>query len=95
MRSFSVSPSHSLVTGVTEAKVAEKLKEAESETVITEVKTSNTAPTSAPMSPTPIGSSGAITISADSIQKIPPFRPRKSKEWTPPQEVPIFLYIIT
>lgn len=80
---FSVSPSHSLVAAVSEAKVAEKLKEAETEIVVKEIKTSSTAPTS----PAPIASAGPITISADSIQKIPPFKPRKSKEWVPPHEV--------
>lgn len=93
---FSVSPSHSLVTSEInqERKVEEKLKEAELE-VLKETVSSTSTP-----SPTPSASphsnshshqqhyvyhqSKPISITPDSIQPIPPFRPRKSKDWVPP-----------
>lgn len=85
---FSVSPSHSLVTGTSDKKVEEKLKEAEAE-VMKELLSSTSTP-----SPTPSLSEKnknsekrnhkPISITPDSIQPIPPFKPRKSKEWVHP-----------
>ncbi|XP_018576940.1 anoctamin-8 [Anoplophora glabripennis] len=78
---FSVSPSHSLVTQSSKdvTKSNEKLKEPESESV-TEL-TPVTTPTSVSSGSTSSHKNLGITV--NSIQEIPPFRPRKSREWTP------------
>lgn len=87
---FSVSPSHSLVTQSSKdmTKSNEKLKETESESV--KELTPVTTPTSASSGSTSSHKNLGITV--DSIQEIPPFRPRKSREWTP-AEVSLMIYI--
>lgn len=89
---FSVSPSHSLVKDVSAEKLEEKLREAESETLQEIIDSKLTTPVSTTPSPTPTtpgpttgkshSSISPVSISANSIQAIPPFKPRKSKEWT-------------
>ncbi|XP_019755048.2 anoctamin-8 isoform X1 [Dendroctonus ponderosae] len=88
---FSVSPSHNLVHSTQFKKSAEKICPD-----ATEAKKSISSHVSPMPSPsTPTNSQSSITslhrtplgITADSIQQIPPFRPRKSKEWAPPEVV--------
>lgn len=82
---FSVSPSHSLATASSESKVSEvgpvpsPLAEPRSSTAPTSPGPGTAATSCSPVKTSP------ITISAESIQKIPPFRggPRKSREWQP------------
>lgn len=86
---FSVSPSHSLVSTTvagssttTLRQSAEKLKDFENEIL----KEGTPVPTPT----TPSTSSVSVIqkpISISSIPEIPPFKPRKSKEWAPPPEV--------
>ncbi|KAJ8935020.1 hypothetical protein NQ314_013045 [Rhamnusium bicolor] len=76
---FSVSPSHSLVSASGNVrKSIEKLREAESESV------KETTPVTTPTSPSSGSASSHkhLGITVENIQEIPPFRPRKSKEWT-------------
>lgn len=77
-----MSPSHSLATASSESKVSEVCQPS---IVQEELRTSSTAPTSPGVATAAASCSPVkpITISADSIQKIPPFRPRKSREWQP------------
>lgn len=88
---FSVSPSHNLVHSTQFKKSAEKIS-----CDAPEAKKSISSHVSPMPSPsTPTNSQSSITsihrtrvgITADSIQQIPPFRPRKSKEWVPPEVV--------
>ncbi|KAL3287914.1 hypothetical protein HHI36_002370 [Cryptolaemus montrouzieri] len=87
---FSVSPSHSLVTSdnKTSKKTEVDYKEA--------LKSLATSPVT-PSGPPSIGSVTSqhkpVGISPGSIQEIPPFRPRKSKEWAPPEVKYFLLYI--
>nr|CAI5824442.1 unnamed protein product [Callosobruchus analis] len=80
---FSVSPSHSLMKTAESTRSTENLKSAEEELI--KESTPLTTPTTpgASSSSTPIEKQRGIT--ADSIREIPPFRPRKSKELTPPE----------
>lgn len=64
-------------------KSTEKIKETESVKETTPLTTPTTPGTSS--STSSHKNVGGITI--DSIQEIPPFRPRKSKEWAVPPEV--------
>ncbi|KRT84827.1 hypothetical protein AMK59_653 [Oryctes borbonicus] len=78
---FSVSPSHSLVTETTPKKVEAKIKEANAE--ILKAASATPTPAATPTTPLALNSSHpkVISITADSIQQIPPFKARKSKEW--------------
>lgn len=81
---FSVSPSHSLAHTTEHIKRStEKIKESESVKETTPLQTPTTPGTSS--STSSHKTVGGVTI--DSIQEIPPFKPRKSKEWTLPPEV--------
>lgn len=89
MYRFSVSPSHSLVTA-NESKLDFKMKELE--TVTEKISPQNSVPTStSPVSTNTIHYK-PISITPDSIQAIPPFRPRKSKEWAQPDVVSFFSF---
>ncbi|XP_015837199.1 anoctamin-8 isoform X2 [Tribolium castaneum] len=84
---FSVSPSHSLVAG-NENKLDIKLREM-SETLKETTHSQNVTPVPTPTSPAPgTAHYKPVSITPDSIQQIPPFKPRKSKEWTPAEVVP-------
>ncbi|VEN36989.1 unnamed protein product [Callosobruchus maculatus] len=80
---FSVSPSHSLMKTGESTKSTENLKSTVEEFL--KETTPLTTPTTpgASSSSTPIEKQRGITV--DSIREIPPFRPRKSKELTPPE----------
>ncbi|KAK9693808.1 hypothetical protein QE152_g33945 [Popillia japonica] len=79
---FSVSPSHSLVTETVPKKVEAKIKEANTE--ILKAASASPTPVVTPTTPPSLSSSHpkVISITADSIQPIPPFKARKSKEWS-------------
>lgn len=82
---FSVSPSHN--TGyITEnvRKSTEKLRQSDCEPLkeVTPLTTPTTPGTSSSTS-----SHKAVGVTIDRIQEIPPFRPRKSKEWVAVPEV--------
>lgn len=74
---FSVSPSHSLVAASSE----EKLRQADKE-MLKEVLSLNTL---IPLQSPQISEKKPVSITPDSIQQIPPFRPRKSKDWVHPE----------
>lgn len=86
-----MSPSHSLVKETTPEKLAEKIKEADSEVLEEIIQTKNSSPVGATPTPTSPGPTTSkpnqqqhpLSITATSIQQIPPFKPRKSKEWAP------------
>ncbi|XP_030764721.1 anoctamin-8 isoform X2 [Sitophilus oryzae] len=87
---FSVSPSHSLSHGSNVKKSQELISKPKAETPeFNKTISSNVTPVPSPT--TPSTSQSSITsshrtplgITPDSIQQIPPFRPRKSKEWIP------------
>nr|CAI5824444.1 unnamed protein product [Callosobruchus analis] len=90
---FSVSPSHSLMKTAESTRSTENLKSAEEELI--KESTPLTTPTTpgASSSSTPIEKQRGIT--ADSIREIPPFRPRKSKELTPPEVCTIYVVYLT
>ncbi|CAG9766242.1 unnamed protein product [Ceutorhynchus assimilis] len=81
---FSVSPSHSLVQAE-EAKQSEENRD-------TICKPDNLSTHVSPL-PSPTTSQSSITsvqrtsMGITGIQQIPPFRPRKSKEWVPPSDL--------
>ncbi|XP_076268543.1 anoctamin 8 white walker isoform X3 [Rhynchophorus ferrugineus] len=87
---FSVSPSHSVSHGSNAKKSQEKINKSKP---ATPESTKNLSSTVTPVpSPTTPGTSHSsntsshrtpLGITPDSIQQIPPFRPRKSKEWAP------------
>ncbi|CAH0551679.1 unnamed protein product [Brassicogethes aeneus] len=77
---FSVSPSHSLVSDQSLRKSEEKLKLLETEF---KERSASVTPVLTPTTPNPaLGSNKNISITASSIAAIPPFRPKKSKDWT-------------
>lgn len=86
---FSVSPSHSLVHPNTK-KSQEKIDKVHKVDHAEPVKNLSSNVTPVPSPTTPSTSHSSITsshktplgITPDSIQQIPPFKPRKSKEWT-------------
>lgn len=87
---FSVSPSHNVSGHNTETvrKSNEKLKQTEHEPL------KEPTPLATPTTP---GTSSSISnhkavggVTIDSIQEIPPFRPRKSKEWVAPEVCVVF-----
>ncbi|XP_017773591.1 PREDICTED: anoctamin-8 isoform X3 [Nicrophorus vespilloides] len=77
---FSVSPSHSLVTQEPKPK-----EDKRKEDVNAKKRGSATSISSAPTPTTPTSHviHKPISITPDSIQAIPPFKPRKSKDWMP------------
>ncbi|XP_066152104.1 anoctamin-10 isoform X2 [Euwallacea fornicatus] len=89
---FSVSPSHSLAH-TSHIKKPEEKHEAviNKSELIEQVKSRSSHVSPVPTPTTPSTSHSSITsahriglgITPDSIQQIPPFKPRKSKEWTP------------
>ncbi|XP_063905065.1 anoctamin-8 isoform X2 [Zophobas morio] len=81
---FSVSPSHSLVTG-NESKLDMKLREMSETIKEKESVSQNATPVPTPTTPAPATLHKPVSITPDSIQQIPPFKPRKSKEWVPPE----------
>lgn len=88
---FSVSPSHNVGHAAENIKRSnEKLKQPDHE------QPKEPTPLATPTTPGTSSSTsshkaiGGITI--DSIQEIPPFRPRKSKEWTAPPEVTSLIF---
>ncbi|KAJ3636562.1 hypothetical protein MTP99_000095 [Tenebrio molitor] len=85
---FSVSPSHSLVAG-NENKLDMKLREMSAVEAVREAPASlNATPVPTPTTPAPSAISThhkPVSITPESIQPIPPFKPRKSKEWAPPE----------
>lgn len=48
----------------------------------------NVTPVPTPTSPAPTTHYKPVSITPDSIQQIPPFKPRKSKEWVPAEVQP-------
>ncbi|XP_022912435.2 anoctamin-10 isoform X1 [Onthophagus taurus] len=89
---FSVSPSHSLVTNNDGANKKDskedkldKLEKPSSKEGSNEILKTSTSvtPVSTPTTPHSFNSHHKpVSITPDSIQAIPPFKPRKSKEWT-------------
>lgn len=93
---FSVSPSHSLASAgrstisrseeklIREGAAASAIKDKDKDAGKEEKKatTTTTSSTNSSASNT-ISSIRALGITPESIQQIPPFKPRKSKEWTP------------
>lgn len=71
-----MSPSHSLVTD------ADAPKEAPKDVPSATKGSISPTPVPTPTSPLPLHHK-PVTITPDSIQQIPPYRPRKSKEWIP------------
>ncbi|XP_019880243.2 anoctamin-8 isoform X2 [Aethina tumida] len=82
---FSVSPSHSLVSAQPLRKSEEKLKEPEEQTEVKERSASITPVLTPTTSSSTSTSHKNISITASSIQEIPPYRPKKSKDWTVPE----------
>lgn len=83
---FSVSPSHNVSRSTESIKKSnEKFKQIDNEP-LKEV-TPLTTPTTPGTSSTTSSHKGIGGITIDSIQEIPPFRPRKSKEWGSPEVV--------
>ncbi|KAK4884573.1 hypothetical protein RN001_000844 [Aquatica leii] len=86
---FSVSPSH----GQGKDENSEKLKESEMLKEVIEARQIAT-PIHATPTPTPTSTNKhnihhhPLSITPDSIQPIPPFKPRKSKEWVPAEGEP-------
>ncbi|CAH1966796.1 unnamed protein product [Acanthoscelides obtectus] len=80
---FSVSPSHSLMKAVESTRSTENLRPTDVDYA------KETTPVATPTTPGPSTSSTPIDrqrgITAGGIAEIPPFRPRKSKELTPPE----------
>lgn len=86
---FSVSPSHNTHYGTENLKKStEKLKQSDMD------PPKEATPLTTPTTPGTSSSTssqkcvGGVTI--DSIQQIPPFRPRKSKEWAVPEVINAF-----
>lgn len=93
---FSVSPIHSLSQSSESMKKSmEKLKQYDLELSkeVTPVLTPTTPGTSSSNASSGQNHKNTGGVTIDSIQAIPPFKPRKSKEWTLPAEV-IFLKLI-
>ncbi|KAJ8983111.1 hypothetical protein NQ317_001855 [Molorchus minor] len=82
---FSVSPSHSLVTtSANVGKSTEKLKETE------RGHNKEVSPVPSPVTTPSTSSQKPSGITPERIQEIPPFRPRKSKEWIPSEVEPTY-----
>lgn len=80
---FSVSPSHSLITSsstINNEKIDDRLIDKQS---TRDVLTLNTLQLNTIIHGQ--ATNKTISITPDSIQQIPPFRPRRSKEWTNPE----------
>lgn len=87
---FSVSPSHNASHNTENLRKSnEKLKQSDHEPL--KEPTPLTTPTTPGTSSSTSSHKGVGGITIDTIQEIPPFRPRKSKEWTAAPEVkPIY-----
>lgn len=86
-----MSPSHSLVREPSK-DMEEKIKEYEKELMkerdrVSKTPSANVSSTTTPMTPGPTAAK-PFHITPDSIPEIPPFRPRKSKEWAQPLQQP-------
>lgn len=81
---FSVSPSHNADPSAENLKKSnETLKQADHEA--SKEPTPLTTPTTPGTSSSTSSHKGVGGITIDSIREIPPFRPRKSKDWTAPE----------
>lgn len=75
---FSVSPAHNLT-------VINRVKKKSLEVDLRDTRSSNVSPAVTPSSPQPSFQQKVTGITASQIQQIPPFKPRKSKEWSQPE----------